>query len=186
VIILFHFKKKFKVIPLSTKLKKLFLFDIDKCILPSIFPKLLKDEQSKEEQQDIINIIHKKAKKIKLYPNYIEFYKNYCERENVDVWFLTGRKSSQLKELTLKQLKPISIDPFITFFPENGEYTQEFYTNWKLKSIISFLNEHTYDRCYVFDDDTSYFYQLLTEKYHTCETYEINCNEDWYRLNVMW
>jgi len=164
---------------------KIFIFDIDDCILPSIFPKLLTEDQTEEEKQEIVDYINKKGLKTKLFSNFVKFFEKYCEgKENTTISFITGRKRSYFEDLTLHQLKILYSDFILIFYPEDGIYTQEYYTNWKLKSIINILKENTYEKCFVFDDDSSYFIPLLI-KYPDCMVCEVNNDKIWRNLRLI-
>lgn len=160
------------------KNKNMFIFDIDGCILPSIFPKLLKKNQTPNEQDQIIKDINEGGYKIGLYPNFIEFYFKNCSRKLV--YFVTGRKRSNFEKLTYHHLSALQYEN-IYFYPEDGAYEEESYLKWKLETIRDLLQIGHFH--HVFDDMNGYFETLKTV--HGCRCYQVQNEKDWDLLNFI-
>lgn len=155
--------------------KKIFTFDIDGCILPSIFPRLLKRNQIKEEQDQLIKKINEKGYQVELYPKFVEFYFENCNLNDL-VYFVTGRKRSNFEKLTYHHLSALHYENII-FYPEDGPYTLEFYLNWKFDAILKIILNNGF--CYVFDDEKGYFNRL---SFFNCMCFIANSNNAWNRL----
>jgi len=157
-----------------SEIKKTFIFDIDGCILPSIFPKLLKKNQTREEQEQIIKNINKQGYSIELYPKFVNFYFKHCSRELV--YFVTGRKRSDFEKLTYHHLASLQYEN-IHFYPEDGLYTRDFYLSWKYTIIKSLFEK---DREYfIFDDEEGYFHELERLEQYYCKCFKVKNDEDW-------
>ena len=52
-----------------------FIFDIDGCIMPNVFPLIT---ESKKDDENINQEIVKRASDVSLFPEFIEFYKKNC------------------------------------------------------------------------------------------------------------
>ena len=118
-------------------MKKIFIFDIDGCVLPSIFPNIHEDNQSKEK---IIKNALEIGDKISLFPDFIEFYKKYCKSAE-SVIFITGRQKSSLGGLTETQLAPLrEIKEFsLIYYPEEKSHIAKEYFDWKVNRIREIL-----------------------------------------------
>ena len=94
----------------------IYIFDIDGCIMPAIISNSEDNNHSREKTvKDSIN----NGQKIKLYPDFINYYKKNCERAK-SIFFITGRKKSEFGSLTEVQLKPLNkIQRYqIIYYPE--------------------------------------------------------------------
>lgn len=154
--------------------KKIYVFDIDGCILPSIFPKLLKKNQTREEQAKLIKEINEQGYNIELYPKFIDFYFKNCFLELI--YFVTGRKRSDFEKLTYHHLSSLQYEN-IYFYPEDGLYTRDFYLNWKYNTISKIVLDNGF--CYVFDDEKGYFNRL---SFFNCLCFLANSNDAWNKL----
>lgn len=160
--------------------KVVYIFDIDGCILPSIFPKLLKKNQTKEKQDKLIKEINEKGTEIELYPKFLEFYFKKCSHELV--YFVTGRKRSNFEKLTYHHLSSLQYEN-IYFYPEDGPYTLEFYLTWKYNIIKSLFEK---DREYlIFDDEDRYFDELESIEQHDCKCFKVESNYGWDTINLV-
>jgi len=151
----------------------IFIFDIDGCIMPNIFP-FVKDIKIENEinNQEII----KKASNLSLFPEFIEFYKRNC-RDSLAVYFLTGRKQKYYGKTTEKQLKPIRIykNYIIKHYPDKKTYTLTEYFQWKVDNIKEIIIKWlSYDvKFHIFDDLEDLFPILFREIPHIATEY--NC-----------
>jgi len=129
-----------------------FIFDIDGCIMPNIFP-LIKDTQMEDNRitQDIL----KKASNISLFPEFIEFYKQNCAK-CLAVYFITGRKRKYYGKITESQLQPLKNykNYIIKYFPDNKSHILNEYFQWKAKIIKNIMNQWSQDsaRFHIYDD----------------------------------
>lgn len=114
-------------------MKEIFIFDIDGCILPQIFPNIYENNGTSEK---LIREALKKSKAISIYSDFIKFYEKNCKKACYVV-FITGRQKSHFNEITDKQLSPLedikSFDVF--YYPEDKAHTTEQYFNWKVDKI---------------------------------------------------
>jgi len=163
----------------------IFIFDIDGCIMPDIFPNI------KEIQIDnkIIEFEYKKkASNVSLYPEFIEFYKKNCTN-SLAVYFLTGRKQKYYGRITQSQLKPLKIYKHysIKHFPDNKPHISKEYFHWKAKTIKGIMNQWFHDsvRYHIYDDVEDIFPFIFREIPHVEGEY--NCNliqeqDDWVHI----
>jgi len=95
----------------------IFIFDIDGCIMPDIFPNI---KEIKIDNKIADHEYTKKASNVSLFPEFIEFYKKNCPN-SLAVYFLTGRKQKYYGRITQSQLKPLKIYKrySIKHFPDN-------------------------------------------------------------------
>ena len=141
----------------------IFIFDIDGCIMPDIFPNI---KEVKNDNKAINHEIKKKSSSISLFPEFIEFYKSNC-LESLAVYFLTGRKQKYYGKITETQLKPIKIfkDYIIKYFPDNRALILEEYLQWKAKNIKDIMNQWFQDsvRFHIYDDLNDLFLRISRE-----------------------
>lgn len=165
----------------------IFIFDIDGCIMPNIFP-LVEEIQNDFEikNQEII----KKVSNLSLYPEFIEFYKNNC-KNSLSVYFVTGRKTKYYKTITETQLKPIRIykNYFIKFFPDNKSRDLKEYFKWKVNILKDIINHWSDDivKFHIYDDFKALF--PLISKEISPQTNDYNCNliqeqADWDQIKL--
>ncbi len=137
---------------LSYVMGDVFIFDIDGCIMPNIFPLI---KESKTDGGHISQEIVKKASDISLFPEFIEFYKQNCAQCQA-VYFITGRKRKYYGKITESQLEPLKIykDYIIKHFPDNKPHILKEYFHWKAKNIKDIMNQWSQDsvRFHIFDD----------------------------------
>jgi len=173
--------------------KKVFLFDIDGCIMPNLFQNFPLKEQSQKEREVIINDVIKKGLNTKLFLNFINYYLKNCVDHTII--FITGRQKSEFKELTEKQLEPlkkINLYYTIYYYPENRSHNPKEYFSWKKNVIKMYINEE--NRKYlIFDDLDDYFKDLKfyfwNLKYlrdfpinFDVSYFKVKSNKDWLKL----
>jgi len=140
-----------------------FIFDIDGCIMPNIFP-LIKDTQMEDDRitQDIL----KKASNISLFPEFIEFYKQNCAK-CLAVYFITGRKRKYYEKITESQLQPLKNykNYIIKYFPDNKPHILKEYFHWKAKTIKNIMNQWSKSsvRFHIYDDLEELFHLITKE-----------------------
>lgn len=119
-------------------MKEIFIFDIDGCILPQIFPSIYENNGTSEK---LIREAAKKSKAISIYSDFIKFYEKYCKNAYYVV-FITGRQKSYFNEITDKQLSPLKIIKLfdVFYYPEDRAHTTEQYFNWKVEKIKECFN----------------------------------------------
>ena len=113
-------------------MREIYIFDIDGCVMPSIFKNFNIDEPRKR----IIREAIKNGNQVKLYPEFIEFYKkHYLLAESI--YFLTGRKYKEFGKLTENQLQFLRNfrDFQVIYYPERKSYRSKIYFAWKVKEI---------------------------------------------------
>lgn len=113
-------------------MREIYIFDIDGCVMPSIF----KNFNSGEPRKKIISDAIKNGIQANLYPEFIEFYKKYC-RQAEAIYFLTGRKNKEFGKLTKNQLQILADfrDFHVIYYPERKSYKSRQYFAWKVKEI---------------------------------------------------
>ncbi len=147
-------------------MKEIYIFDIDDCILPAVFPNL--DDNSMPREKVIKDTLEK-GKYVSLFPEFMEYYEKYCKNA-VSIFFLTGRQEREFSELTEMHLMPLKkIKPFqIIYYPAELSHTSKEYFEWKVKQIQEILigkfNQELSDENLkknfifkIFDDITDYF-----------------------------
>ncbi len=120
-------------------MKEICIFDIDGCILQSMFPNL--DDNIKSREKLIVEAL-KKIDDISLFPEFVIYYKRFCEHSE-SIFFITGRRESEFGELTKMQLSPLkNIKEFrIIYYPEENSYESKEYFNWKIEKIQKIFND---------------------------------------------
>ena len=141
----------------------IFIFDIDGCIMPNIFPLI---KESKKVDERINQEIVKRASDISLFPEFIEFYKQNCTK-SLAVYFITGRKQKYYGKITESQLRPLKIykNYTIKHFPDNKPHILKKYFLWKAKTIKDIMNQWSHDsvRFHIYDDLKEIFYLITKE-----------------------
>ena len=145
--------------------REVYIFDIDGCIMPPIFTNFNKNEPRKKIVKDVI----KNGNNVKLYPNFIEFYRKYCKKAEL-IFFITGRKSSEFGKLTENQLQSLTnIRKYqIIYYPESKKHKIKKYFTWKTKEIEKIIKNTIKSKdfidCieekvkfFIFDDLNDYF-----------------------------
>lgn len=131
---------------------QIFIFDIDGCIMPNIFPL---NKETKKDDDSLNQKLVKRASDISLFPEFIEFYKKNCV-ESLAVYFITGRKQKYYGEITESQLKPLKLykNYIIKHFPDNKPHILKEYFHWKAKTIKDIMNQWSQDsvRFHMYDD----------------------------------
>ncbi|MFX1273954.1 MAG: hypothetical protein ACFFAT_02820 [Promethearchaeota archaeon] len=121
-------------------MKVIHIFDIDGCILPSVFFNIQYNDILKEE---IIKEVINRSRNVVLFPEFINYYSQNCVNGSMNI-FLTGRKERAFNQLTQTQLFPLKIiSPFkIIYYPEEKSYLSKEYFNWKTKKIQNLFIEN--------------------------------------------
>lgn len=119
-------------------MKEVYIFDIDGCIMPSIF----KNFDSGKPRKKIIQDAIKNGNQTKLYTEFIVFYKKYCTYAE-SIYFLTGRKNKEFGKFTETQLQGLTEfkDFQIIYYPERKSYKSHQYFAWKVKEIRKIIKE---------------------------------------------
>ena len=171
----------------------IYIFDIDGCVMPPIISNFNDNHTSRKETvKEVINNGHT----IKLYPDFIKYYKRNCERSE-SVIFITGRKKSEFGKLTESQLKPLNkIKRYqIIYYPERNVHESDIYFEWKIKKVKKLINrngkiqykDHSKARFFkIFDDMDEHFPKIkeLSEIFGVkVKLYSINGKNSWESLN---
>lgn len=134
---------------------KIWIIDINGCIIPSNFPNIKKEAQSENEIRDIIDQANNKGKYTYLHTEFIVFYR-LCISEKDKLFFVTGRKESHFKDLTEEQLKEIKYNK-IFYYPEELDHTEQLYLGFKEYRINKIIKDIKAESAIIIDDDTRYF-----------------------------
>jgi len=159
-------------------MREVYIFDIDGCVMPSIFSNF----NSKESREYIVKEVIKNGMRVNLYPDFIKFYEKYCAQAE-SVFFITGRKENEFRKLTEDQLQPLSfINPFqVIYYPEGKSHKSRKYFAWKVKKIRIVIKKTIKDEklnntskeninFYIFDDMNEYFLKIREFK----DRYKVN------------
>lgn len=137
---------------------KIEIYDIDNTICPSSFPNL-------GEKADISKL-KKRILKTPLFPEFIEYYKLICRKNNIDTYFITGRKNSHFGPETKFQLQPLSQELKIIFYPDNYNHSKIRYNTFKIYNILKIsspaANSKVEAKIHIYDDLCEYYPKLLT------------------------
>ena len=148
---------------LEFSMSDIFIFDIDGCIMPNVFP-IIKDAKNENKTINQENV--KEVSKLSLFPEFIEFYKRNC-RDSLAVYFLTGRKQNYYGKITESQLKPLKIykNYIIKHFPDKKSHDLKEYFHWKTKTIKNIMNQWSQDsvRFHIYDDLEELFPLIIKE-----------------------
>ena len=173
--------------------EEIYIFDIDGCIMPPIISNFNDDDKSREKT---VNEIVSNGSKIKLYTEFVKYYKKNC-RKAESVVFITGRKKSEFGKLTESQLKPLDDTKRyrIIYYPERITHEPNEYFEWKIKNIKELINangrnqynDYSKVRFFkIFDDMDEYFPKIkeLSEIFGVkVKFYFINGKNSWESLN---
>jgi len=149
-------------------MREVYIFDIDGCVMSPIFS----DFNNNEIREKLVgNAVHN-GNGIKLFPDFIKYYKKYCIQAE-SIFFITGRKRSEFGKLTDNQLRPlVDIKTFnVIYYPEAKPHKIRKYFDWKIKNIkeiikstnnkkhfnISSKENFTFN---IFDDMNDYFSKI--------------------------
>ena len=173
--------------------EEIYIFDIDGCIMPPIISNFDDNNNSREEtvKESVSN-----GQKMELFPEFIKFYQNHCERAKL-VIFITGRKKSEFGDLTEFHLKPFDgLKRYkIIYYPEGKPHNSDEYFEWKIKEIQKILNineknqfnEYNNSVSFkIFDDMDDYFPKIkdLSKKFGiNIQLYLIKGENSWNFLN---
>ena len=166
--------------------KNVWLFiDIDGCIMDSMFNNAFYDT----DQQKISSIIsaYEKGRSIKLYPEFIEWYKRITHNEDFEIeaiTFITGRQENCFGWLTYIQMLPLEkIHWFgINYFYQYGKHTWEAYRQFKTHSILDSLSFSNFTGQIKIYDDFDFLEDLEEILDRRFEFHLIKDKEDWNRL----
>lgn len=167
---------------LEVSMSDIFIFDIDGCIMPNAFP-IIKDAKNENDAKN--QEILKKASKLSLFPEFIEFYKKNCAK-SLAVYFITGRKQKYYGKITESQLKPLKIykNYLIKHFPDNKSHNIKEYFHWKANAIKRIINQWPQDlvRFHIYDDLKDLFpiiFQKISPKIKNYKCRLIQKQLDW-------
>jgi len=146
-------------------MREVYIFDIDGCVMTPIFSNFEKDEA----REKIVGEAVYNGNGIKLFPDFVNYYRKYCVQAEL-IYFITGRKKSEFGSLTNKQLHPlVDIKRFnVIYYPETKSHKKRKYFAWKAK-IIKDIIKDTYNKeqfgisnkenyiFNIFDDLNNYF-----------------------------
>ena len=149
-------------------MREIYIFDIDGCVMTPIFT----DFNNNETREKIVGDAVHNGNGIKLFPDFVKYYKKYCIHAE-SIFFITGRKKSEFGRLTNKQLHPlVNIKKFkVIYYPEAKSHKIRKYFNWKAKMIKVIIKSTTYKkrsnistkenyRFNIFDDMNDYFSKI--------------------------
>jgi len=139
-------------------MREVYIFDIDGCVMSPIFT----DFNNGETREKIVGAAVSNGNGIKLFPDFVKYYKKYCV-EAESIFFITGRKESEFGKLTDKHLRPlVDIKPFrVIYYPEAKPHKKRKYFNWKAKEIKAIIKDKKYEEKFnIFDDLNKYFSKI--------------------------
>ncbi len=142
-------------------MKEIFIFDMDGCVLPSMFPNIHENGHSREE---LINKVLENGNRTTLFPEFITFYETHCKAAE-SIYFMTGRQKSDLGELTETQLSSLKeIKPFqIIFYPESKSHVENEYFNWKVARMREIFNNYINTEVSNDSSKTSYSFKIFDD-----------------------
>ena len=149
-------------------MREIYIFDIDGCVMSPIFS----DFNDNETREKIVGDAVHNGNGIKLFPDFIKYYKKYCIHAE-SIFFITGRKKSEFGKLTDNQLRPlVNIKKFnVIYYPEAKSHKIRKYFNWKAKRIKAIIkntnskkhfnisNKENF-RFNIYDDMNNYFSKI--------------------------
>jgi len=149
-------------------MREVYIFDIDGCVMSPIFSDFNNDETREKLVGDAVH----NGNGIKLFPDFIKYYKKYCIQAE-SIFFITGRKRSEFGKLTDNQLRPlVDIKTFnVIYYPETKAHKIRKYFDWKIKSIKEIIKYTTNGKHFnistkenftfnIFDDMNDYFSKI--------------------------
>lgn len=160
-------------------MSKIFIFDIDGCILESVFPNLMPSNQHPDAQEQVVKEVNEKGWDVKLYPEFLRFYYNNCTYRDL-ISIVTGRQEHRFNKLTYHQLQELRYDELI-FYPKEGIYQKDIYLSWKCSMIQKLLKKGF--KILIFDDHDDYFDDIDPHGKYDISYFEVHTNEGWRMLN---
>ena len=139
-------------------MREVYIFDIDGCVMSPIFSDFTNDETREKIVGDAVH----NGNGIKLFPDFVNYYKKYCVRAE-SIFFITGRKKSEFGSLTDNHLRPlVNIKLFkVVYYPEAKQHKIRKYFNWKAKSIKAIIKSTNNKKHFnIFDDMNDYFSKI--------------------------
>jgi len=154
-------------------MNRLFIIDIDGCILNDIFINFDNIMTVKE--------IRDKLKKEKIFDMFFDFVYNQIGK-NDEIIFISGRKENELGKITRKQFKPLDnmrIKYRIIYFPESLEVNKNNYYWFKVLNCNNLILKHSEKRIIVIDDNDYWFKGIIEMSFQ--DLFRVNGkNNDWY------
>ncbi len=149
-------------------MREVYIFDIDGCVMSPIFTDFNNGET---REKIVVEAVHN-GNGIKLYPEFVNYYRKYCVQAE-SIFFITGRKKSEFGSLTDKHLGPlVEIKRFnVIYYPETKSHKIRKYFNWKAKTIKAIIKSTTNRKHFnistkenyifnIFDDMNDYFLKI--------------------------
>jgi hypothetical protein len=149
-------------------MREVYIFDIDGCIMSPIFP----ESHNEETREKIVGDAVYNGNGLKLFPDFVKYYKKYCIQAE-SIFFITGRKKSEFGRLTDNHLRPlVDIKPFkVIYYPEAKPHKIRKYLKWKAKGIKAIIKSTTNKKSFnistkenftfkIFDDMNDYFLKV--------------------------
>jgi len=149
-------------------MREVYIFDIDGCVMSPIFSDFTNDATREKIVGDAVH----NGNGIKLFPNFVKYYKKYCVQAE-SIFFITGRKKSEFGRLTDNHLRTlVDIKQFkVIYYPEAKPHKIRKYFNWKAKRIKSIVKSTTNKKHFnistkenfifnIFDDMNEYFSKI--------------------------
>lgn len=165
--------------------EKIYIFDIDGCIMPSLFPNTFFNNL--EEKEALVKKVNEEGWNVLPCNEFLQYFINIYE-EAFKIFFLTGRQKENFYSLTIHQLRRIDYDD-ITFFQDGG-ISQDAYLKYKTNYFYKLFEEYGMDKEYfIFDDHNDYFQvvffsAIIRDPDAKIHFYEINKATDWIDLNA--
>ena len=149
-------------------MREVYIFDIDGCVMAPIFSNFEKDEP----REKIVGEAVHNGNGIKLFPDFVNYYRNCCVKAE-SIFFITGRKKSEFGSLTDKHLRPlVEIKRFnVIYYPEAKSHKKRKYFNWKAKRVKEIIKNINNEKLFntpnrenlvfnIFDDLNNYFQKI--------------------------
>lgn len=140
--------------------KEIHIFDIDGCIMPSIFPK---DVEGWFDTEEVI----KRMEKQEIYPQFKKFYKLLIENiRDIKIYFLTGRAKDEFLKITIEQLAVLDTRKnrdhlIMNNISTKDVITAEKYFKYKIdKSMKIIVEDNGKSSINIYDDRFSHYPSL--------------------------
>lgn len=133
--------------------ERIFIIDIDGCIIENIYPNF---DEKRISLEEVKNRLLQKD----LYQEFWDFLYYVINPDLDGICFITGRKKSELGSITeiqLNKIKNMQIKYCIIFYPEKLEITSENYFNFKIDNCNHIIKNNWSKNIFIIDDKDDYF-----------------------------
>lgn len=139
------------------------VYDIDGTICSSFFSNLNEKNDIQELKERIFET--------PLFPGFVKYYKLICRENNIDTYFITGRRYKDFGPETKLQLTPLGQELNLIFYPDKDSHSKFQYNCFRVYNILKIssptanfkvaANSKVATEIHIYDDLCQYYPKLL-------------------------